>query len=163
MPSQTKKITKPKPKSRGGMPSTSLPTHLRPQSLSTLARSPQRSTSSQSPQRHTSPMSPSSNQKITLPTLGHYNIQKVKYISEDQRNELIKFEKEVYDRHKISLNSLNAFTKKREQLFMNVFKTQIRYNDEIDMKIFDYKKEYYRENKGLDPKTGFYLRAEQRP
>jgi hypothetical protein len=85
-------------------------------------------------------MSPSSNQKITLPTLGHYNIQKVKNISEYQRGMLINFEKEVYDRHLRYLDTNSQ----------NVFKIQRRYNDEIDRKIHYYQSKYYIASKGYD-------------
>ena len=172
MPSQTKKITKPKPKSRGGMPARSLPIPSRPRSLSIPSRprslpipsrSPQRSMSSQSLraslQRPSSPVSPSSNKNITLPTLGHYDIKKVKHISEPQRELLTNFEKEVYKRHIEKLNMINTYPRRQNDtnLFENLFETQMSYNSEIERKIHHYKSIYYITSKGYDLKNGRYL------
>lgn len=173
MPSQTKKITKPKPKSRGGMPARSLPIPSRPRSLSIPSRprslpipsrSPQRSMSSQSLraslQIPSSPASPSSNKNITLPTLGHYDIKKVEHISEPQRKMLTEFEKEVYKRHIEELNSeINTYSRRQNdtKLFENVFKAQMSYNSEIKRKIHHYKVIYHMASKGYDLKNGRYL------
>lgn len=163
MPSQTKKITKPKPKSRGGMPARSLSIPSRPRSLPIPSRSPQRSMSSQSLraslQIPSSPVSPSSNKNITLPTLGHYDIKKVEHISEPQREMLTKFEKEVYKRHIEELNRINTHPLRQNdtKLFENVFETQMSYNRKIEEKIHYFKSIYRTASKGYDLTNGRYL------